>query len=151
MAEAPRILKLWLRRVEGGPVEEQEVLRLHAGKGVVGDHTYGRMRHVTFLCVEDWETAGASLGVHPDPSLRRANVLLSGGNAGQLLKRRVRIGDVVVEIKGETAPCPVMEKAAVGMREALQQDTRAGVWARVLEGGELRQSMPLEILESATE
>lgn len=34
--------RLWIRPEAGGPVEPREHLRLVAGEGIEGDHTYGR-------------------------------------------------------------------------------------------------------------
>ena len=55
-----------------------------------------------------------------DPAGRRANVLVSGGGGRRYVGRHIRLGPVLVEIKGITEPCPVMEQAAVGMRDALK-------------------------------
>jgi MOSC domain-containing protein YiiM len=148
MVEAPRVLKLWTRPAEGGAMVQQESLVVEAFKGICGDHAYGRMRHVTLLFEDDWNAAAAELGVDVDPAGRRANVLLSGGDAGRLLKQRVYLGDVEIEIKGETAPCPVMEQAAPGMQEALKPATRAGVWGRVLRGGRIPVGAVLKIEEA---
>lgn len=117
---------------------DREQLELQTGMGVVGDHTFGRMRHVTLVFVDDWNAAAAQLGREVDPAGRRANVLLSGGDGQRFVGRTVRVGDITLEIKGITTPCPVMDKAAVGMRVALQPEGRAGVWGRVLSGGTLR-------------
>src|SRR5215813_9690286 len=142
MPETPepdhRILKLWSRPIAGGPMVERERLEVLAGRGVVGDHTFGHMRHVTLVFVDDWNAAAAELGVPVDPAGRRANVLLSGGRGARFVGETVRLGDVELEIKGITTPCPVMDKAAPGMRVALQPEGRAGVWGRVLAGGTLR-------------
>ncbi len=131
------VLRLWVRPRAGGPMEARDQLQLTAGQGVVGDHTYGRMRHVTIVFEDDWNAAGAELGRAVDPAGRRANVLVSGGGGRHYVGRTLRLGDVRVEIKGITAPCPVMEQAAEGLRAALEPDGRAGVWGRVLDDGEL--------------
>jgi MOSC domain-containing protein YiiM len=119
-------------------MELRDALVAVAGSGIAGDHTQGRLRHVTLVFEDDWNAAAATLGLAVDPAGRRANVLLSGSGGGELVGRRVRIGDVVVDVKGVTAPCPVMEKAAPGMMAALRPDARAGVWGRIVTGGTLR-------------
>jgi len=135
---AHRIERLWIRREAGGAVEPCEQLVLVAGEGIEGDHTFGRMRHVTLIFAQDWRAATAELGEEVDPAERRANVLLSGGAGLDLVGQTVRLGAVRLEIKGETRPCPVMEKAAAGLQAALGPDGRGGVWGRVLEGGTLQ-------------
>jgi MOSC domain-containing protein YiiM len=139
-----QILKLWYRPVAGGPMVERDRLEVEAGKGVVGDHTFGHMRHVTLVFVDDWNAAAAELGIAVDPAGRRANVLLSGGRGLRFVGSTVRLGDIVLEVKGITAPCPVMDKAAPGMKVALQPEGRAGVWGRVLSGGTVRPGDALQ-------
>src|SRR5262249_42963872 len=133
-----RVLRLWRRAVEGGPMVERDHLDLVAGQGVVGDHSFGRLRHVTLGFADDWNAAAAQLGRDVDPVGRRANVLLSGGGGQRFVGRTIRLGEITLEVKGITTPCPVMDRAAPGMRVALQPDGRAGVWGRVKEGGRLR-------------
>ena len=127
-------------------MEEQPALRLEAGEGIVGDHTHGKKRHVTLIFEDDWAAACAALGRSVDPSGRRANVLLSGGDGGALVGTRIRIGSVLIEVRKETAPCGTMEQAAEGLMDALVPDCRGGVWGRVLEGGVLEPGAPLEVV-----
>lgn len=144
---APTVLALWLRRSPGAAPEPQAALRLEAGRGVVGDHTLGRRRHVTLLFEEEWGAACAALGVSVAPSARRANVLLSGQGGLGLIGRRVRLGEVELEIEGETRPCAVMERGAAGLMEALTPDGRAGVWGRVRVGGTVAPGARLTVLD----
>jgi MOSC domain-containing protein YiiM len=136
-AHLHHILKLWYRPVPGGPMVESDRLDLETGKGIVGDHTFGRMRHVTLVFADDWNAASAELAREVDPAGRRANVLLSGGDGQRFVGRTIRLETIRLAIKGLTAPCPVMDKAAPGMMVALRRSGRAGVWGRVLSGGTL--------------
>ena len=129
------IRQLWIRRSEGAAMEPQDSLELTAGKGIVGDHTFGRMRHVTIVFEDDWAAAAAVLGRQVDPAGRRANVLVSGGQGPRFVGQSVRLGSTLIEIKGIIEPCLVMEQAAVGMCDALKPEGRAGVWGRVVESG----------------
>ena len=133
-----RVTRLWIRPTTGGPMEARESLELVAGEGVVGDHTYGRMRHVTIVFEDDWNAAAAELLREVDPAGRRANVLVTGSGGLAYVGTTIRLGDAVIEIKSETAPCPVMDEAAPGMKDALAPDGRAGVWGRVTVGATLR-------------
>jgi MOSC domain-containing protein YiiM len=145
-ALSPKIEKLWIRAVAGATPEEQSELELKVGEGVVGDHTFGKSkRHVTVLFREDWNVAASELGKTVDPVGRRANVLLSGAGAKGFLEQRVRLGEVLLEVKGITRPCQIMEQAATGMREALQPEARAGFWAQILEGGKIRPGDELSV------
>ena len=126
-------------------MEPRNALDAVAGSGIAGDHTHGRLRHVTLVFEDDWNAAAATLGLAVDPAGRRANVLLSGGGGRGLVGRRVRIGKVVVDVKGITSPCPVMDKAAPGMMAALRPEGRAGVWGRIVTGGTLRPGDALAV------
>lgn len=150
MATDARVLQLWIRPTPGGPMVPCEQLDARAGQGLVGDHSFGRMRHVTLLLEDDWRAAARQLGRDDvDPAGRRANVLLCGAGAEDLLDCTVRLGEVELTIRGETRPCPVMEQAAPGMQAALQPHVRAGVWARVLTDGRIVRGDPLVVLARA--
>lgn len=139
------ILRCWLRPKEAGPMSESETLTLVADQGIEGDHTFGRMRHVTLIFEDAWKAAASEIGMEVDPSGRRANVLVKGVGGLEWVGRKARLGEALLHIRGETKPCPVMEKAAVGMQKALAPDGRAGVWARVIEGGVIRRGDLLRI------
>src|SRR5437867_450163 len=112
---AHHILRLWTRSTPGGPMEPRPALDLRSGEGVVGDHTFGRMRHVTIVFADDWSDAARELGRDVDPAGRRANVLVSGRGGAALVGRTIRLGAARVAVKGITQPCPVMDQAAEGM------------------------------------
>jgi len=131
------VLMLWIRAREGAALEPRDKLVVDAGRGIQGDHSYQRLRHVTIVFEDDWNAATAALGRPVDPVARRANVLVSGADGARFVGRTIRLGPLLVEVKGITRPCPVMDQAAAGLQEALRPDGRSGIWGRVLEGGEL--------------
>jgi MOSC domain-containing protein YiiM len=145
MSEPHRVLRLWRRAEAGGPMIEMDELTGLAGQGLFGDHAFGRMRHVTIVFEDDWKTAAATLGRDVDPAGRRANVLVTGGDGARLVGSTIALGALRVEVKGITEPCPVMNRAARGMQEALKPHGRAGVWGRVLVGGALRPGDELTV------
>jgi MOSC domain-containing protein YiiM len=71
--------------------------------------------------------------------------MLSGAGGQHLVGRTVRIGPVRLQVHGITQPCEIMERAAPGMRVALEPDGRAGVWGTVLEGGRLKAGDVLSV------
>lgn len=144
------VLRLWVRPAEGAPLEERSELELVAGKGIVGEHAFGRMRHVTLVFAGDWRRAEAALGQAVDPSARRANVLVSGGGGAELVKQLLRIGGALIAVKGIVAPCPVMERGAAGLRAALKPEGRSGIWARVVAGGRVRLGDPVRVEAAPT-
>ena len=144
MASNHRVLRLWTRGAAGGPMMMSDSIDTVAGRGIVGDHTFGRMRHVTIVFDDDWRVAAATLGRDVDPAGRRANVLVTGGEGARFVGATIRIGRVEIEVRGITEPCPVMDEAAPGMQAALKPGGLAGVWGRVTVGGTIRPGDELE-------
>jgi MOSC domain-containing protein YiiM len=138
VSDEHRVLRLWTRPEKAGAMVEHDSLELVEGQGVEGDHTFGRMRHVTIVFEDDWKQAEAALGRQVDPAGRRANVFVAGGNGQRYVGGKIRLGGALVEIKQIVAPCPVMEQAAEGLQEALGPDGRGGIWGRVLESTTLQ-------------
>jgi len=87
---------------EKAPLEPRPALEIEAGSGIAGDHSFGRLRHVTIVFEDDWNAAAAAIGRAVDPIGRRANVLVSGGNGSRFVGTTVRLGPAVIEIKGIT-------------------------------------------------
>lgn len=150
-----RVLRLWYRPTPGAAPVEVQSLELIAGEGVELDHKKGSKRHVTLVFEDDWNEAAAELGAPAiDPVGRRANVLLSGGGGESWIGRWGRLGPALLGVKGQTAPCSVMDEFYPGLQEALRPRVRAGVWGRVHEGGTLRvgdlwsASEPADALEA---
>lgn len=133
-----RVLRMWVRPAMDAPTAERTALTLVPGQGVDGDHAFGGRRHVTIVFQDDWAAALREHGRDVDPSARRANVLVSGGNGQRFVGQTIRLGGAVVEVKGIVNPCPVMDKASDGLQAALAPDGRGGVWGRVVEGTTLR-------------
>lgn len=137
MTSSHTVLRLWTRAAPGAAMEERTALSLVEGQGVEGDHTFGRMRHVTIVFADDWAEAEAELGRDVDPSGRRANVFVSGGDGKRLIGKTVTLGGARIEVKGEVKPCPTMNEAAEGLEIALRPNVRAGIWGRVLAGSRI--------------
>lgn len=140
---------LWVRTAKGASPEPREALTLVTGQGIEGDHTFGRKRHITLLFADDWRDATDALGQAVDPSARRANVLLTGGDGQRYLGQTLRLGDVVLEIQQIVDPCSTMDEAAAGLRAALEPAGRGGIWGRVVRGGTIRPNDTLEVVETA--
>lgn len=107
--------------------------------GIAGDFR-GRpgRRQVTVLAREGWERACGELGLALPWTARRANLFVEGvelpGSTGTMLL----VGNAVLEVTGESAPCARMDEVADGLREALGKEWRGGVTCRVVHGGEIR-------------
>src|SRR5688572_30297356 len=110
---------------------------LDAGKGVRGSANYGGRRQVTLIAAERWLDLQQELDAELDPSIRRANVLVSGLDLENSRGRLLRIGTCVLRIGGEVRPCERMEDAHPGLQNAMSPRWRGGAWAEVLSGGEI--------------
>ncbi len=134
---------IWLKRNKGGPMDSQTSVRLISGQGLENDANLGGKRQITILSADSWDQVIAELGEQLDPSLRRANLLVSGIDLAHSRDRVLRIGPSRIHIYGETRPCEVMDQAFPGLRQALEPDWRGGAYGEVLEGGTIRVSDPI--------
>jgi len=110
---------------------------LVAGRGLKGNADQGRRRQVTIIAREKWADLMRELGVSISPSARRANLMISGIELAQSRNRILRIGGTRLRIGGETRPCERMDEAYAGLRRAMASDWGGGVYAEVLENGEI--------------
>jgi len=141
-----RLLAIWLRPAARLPVRAVDRALAVAGRGLDGDHAGGGKRQVTLIAHEAWTAACAELGRDIDPSARRANLLVEGIDLAAAIGHTLRIGDVVVEVLGETRPCELMDDdGRTGLQAALRQECRGGVFGRIAAGGELRVGMDCQL------
>ncbi|MFZ5616317.1 MAG: MOSC domain-containing protein [Pseudomonadota bacterium] len=112
--------------------------------GLDGDHAGKRKaRLVTAIEREGWREACAALSPPADPEAelpwltRRANLLVEGASLPKAVGGVFRVGDVVLEITGQTNPCSRMEEARAGLIRSLGPDWRGGVTCTVIEEGDI--------------
>ncbi len=133
-----KLLGIAIKSASRAPMLELNSAQVTAGRGLVGDYRgRARDRQITVLSQEAWQAACAELGVHLPWTTRRANLLVEGIQLENTTGDHLRIGDVVLEITGETRPCERMDEAASGLRASLKPRWRGGVTCRVVEAGEI--------------
>jgi MOSC domain-containing protein YiiM len=151
-----------LRPASRLPTVPVERVRAIADQGLDGDHAGGGTRQVTILSLRGWRAACAELGQELDPALRRANLVVDEADGfvlGNCIGSSITIGDVVIDVLGETRPCelldgkPTAETVATtapgsrrGLCQALRPERRGGVYGRIRVGGELRRGDALRLL-----
>jgi len=130
----PKLLAIAYKTVKRGPMNEVLCANVTQLRGVEKD-VFGRpgKRQVTVLSKIQWQQACHSIEADLPWTTRRANLLVddlvfSSADVG----KHLQIGDLRLEITGETDPCKKMEIAHVGLEAALTPDWRGGVTCRLL-------------------
>lgn len=142
-----RLLAIFLRPGARLPVRHADEATAIAGQGLDGDHAGGGKRQVTLLAREAWERACADFGTPVDPAVRRANLLVEGIDLGACIGSSLQIGDVVVDVLGETRPCELLDaQGRTGLCASLRPERRGGVYGAVRTGGILRTGASCRVL-----
>jgi MOSC domain-containing protein YiiM len=133
-----RLEQIWLKRAHRGSMDAVPSVAVDPAQGLVGSVDRSSRRQATLLEREAWEAMMQEIGAAFDPSARRANLLLSGIRLARTRGGILRIGDVRLEIGGETTPCERMEALHPGLQESMRTDWRGGAFGRFLDAGVLR-------------
>lgn len=128
-----RVEWIGVRPKKGTPMEVVKEVRAIAGRGLEGDRASareGHKRQVTLIQAEHLVVVAKLAGVRKiEPARLRRNVVVSGINLVSLLRKKFRIGDVVLVGTGAADPCFKMEELEEPMAGM------GGITARILEGG----------------
>lgn len=120
------------------PLEKTDAAYCLENKGILGNYNQGGNRQVTILEKEKWEEANQLLGVVLHPSLRRANLYVSGISLEESKGKILTVGKIQILIKGETAPCHRMDEVHPGLKEVLSQNWRGGAYGIIVNSGEIK-------------
>lgn len=146
-----RVIALAIKTSEGGPMREVESVSAATDGCLAGDVPYTPDRGTTLISKPQWDEIVAELGANLPWHTRRANVLVDIERLEPLIGRRLRIGPVEIDVRGETKPCGIMDKLHQGLRDALKPECRGGVFGRIQNDGEIRIGDTIELLPAATD
>lgn len=122
---------------KGAPVEEVFCANVTRNRGVERD-VFGRpgKRQVTVMSQDQWLAVCDELNAPLPWITRRANLLVKGHQFSPADKgKKLQIGELILEITGETDPCKKMEIAHTGLEAALTPHWRGGVTCTVIQDG----------------
>ena len=123
------VTHVFLKPKHGGPVIPVAACTAVAEQGLVGDISFGRAaRQVLLIDLEtlkEFELA---------PGDVRENLTVSGISLSGT--RRLWVGEVMLEVTGDCAPCSTMDELQPGLQERIRG--RRGVLARVVRGGQIQ-------------
>lgn len=134
---------IWIKRARLGPMDPVDYATLIENRGIVGNANQNGRRQVTIIEEEVWSRLMAGLGGALDPSRRRANLMVSGVSLLDSRDKLLRIGECLIDIRGETRPCERMDEALPGLREAMKPDWSGGAFGTIVEGGAIRIGDPV--------
>lgn len=136
--------------VHGAPVTSLTEVEAVAGSGLSGDRNFGRERQVTVVCTGELDQAASALWMASiNPGATRRNLTVDLPSLPRRPGTRLIIGEVALEVRRDCAPCETMERS-VGAGARLALIDRAGVSARVIQGGTLRVGDQVSIEERRT-
>jgi MOSC domain-containing protein YiiM len=137
-ADRGSLERIWLKRAKRGPMDPVDTAVLDADRGLRGNANRGGRRQVTIISRERWTELMDALGAQLPPSVRRANLMVSGLDLKESRGRILRIGVARLKINGETRPCERMEEAHAGLEALMRDRWGGGAFAEVLDGGQIR-------------
>ncbi|MCB9854095.1 MAG: MOSC domain-containing protein [Phycisphaerales bacterium] len=133
------VLAIAVRPEKDAPMRELVSVDARTGQGLAGDLPSIPDRGVTLISSQQWKSVCRELETELPWHTRRANILVDAGPLGDLIGKRIRIGDIEVDVKLEVKPCGLMDKQHQGLRERLVPDCRGGVGGRILTDGTIRK------------
>ena len=128
-----QLLNIWTKPAKGEQMVSHESIECLTGEGLQGcvggkaDH-----RQVTILSLAAWNEAQQEIGEQMDPIHRRANLLVDDIDFENSKEKILVIGDLTIELTGETKPCAQMEALHDGLRNAMKPKWRGGATGKVL-------------------
>ena len=131
-----KLLSIATREKSRGEMHEFDSIGITTERGCNGDFR-GKPgpRQVTVMSTEAWQATCDEIGSVLDWKSRRANLLVDGLELENTTGATIAIGDVLLEVTGETDPCSRMCEFHPELEKALSTNWRGGVVCRVRQSG----------------
>ncbi|MCG9731995.1 molybdenum cofactor biosysynthesis protein [Shewanella sp. Isolate13] len=142
------LIGIAFKTVKRGQMTSVEKAEVTQAKGVEND-IFGRpgKRQVTVMSLQQWQLACNQIGKNLPWLTRRANLLVDGISfCSKDIGKQLVIGELILEITGETDPCNKMEMAYPGLEQALLPGWRGGVTCRVMTGSSIKINNNVELI-----
>ena len=135
-----KIRAIAIRNRSHEPMQTIDSAQISVEKGILGDFRGTQTdRQITILSETQWQKACAEVETDLPWTTRRANLLVDGVEFDEsCVGKTVRIGEVELEVTGETDPCSRMDAQHQGLTAALRPQWRGGVCCNVLKPGHIR-------------
>lgn len=147
------LLHIHIADKASAPMRELSEANLFAGYGIEGDRyatnlgTYSVKPHpdrqVTLIEIEALEAVQRDYGIKFDPQETRRNLTTVGVPLNQLVGRRFRVGDVVLEGARLNVPCDYLEDVT-GKKVFAPLVHRSGLNCLIETGGTIRRGDVIE-------
>ena len=143
-----KLLAIAIKDAKRAPMVLKDAAYVTLEKGVEGDHR-GKPgdRQVTVISQDSWNEACRELNKSLPWTGRRANLLVEGVVLKEKLGYYLTIGELLLEITGETKPCERMDEFYQGLRTVLIPDWRGGVTCKVIKSGKVKINDTVKITE----
>ena len=139
-----RIEQIFIAPRKGAPVRACEYVEAIAGAGLEGDRYTdprnqdpGEETQVTLIEVEHIEAFNAATGLAMRPDGPRRNLVTRGVSLNDLVGKRFRVGEAILEGRELCEPCALFARNTY--RQALKAFVhKGGLRARIVQGGGIR-------------
>lgn len=133
------LLAIAQREKSKSPMEELSTATISFENGVGTDFRGKKRgkRQVTILTQECWNDASRIHGNEIPWTTRRANLFISGFDLENSKGKKIRIGNVELEITGELEPCNRMDAQVSGLTKILTSNWRGGVCCKINTEGDV--------------
>lgn len=138
---------------EDGPVKQVSSVEAIAGRGIQGDRYFREgdaegdpTEEITLFESEAIIETNETTDLDVQPEDMRRNILTSGLSLVELIGKRLKIGDAVVEPMEDNPPCKhLVELAGKDLLKPLIK--KGGVRGRILTSGTIREGDTIEVLQ----